>query len=86
LLNYPAWQVRVNGAVVTPLSGEDYNQMLVPVPAGESQIRVRFTRTWDRMLGGLLSLVSALTVLGLLIVERRATHRTRGRGRESTSE
>ncbi|MGB6960514.1 MAG: hypothetical protein WBF01_08935 [Candidatus Acidiferrum sp.] len=76
LLNYPAWQVRVNGAVVTPLSGEDYNQMLVPVPAGESQIRVRFTRTWDRMLGDLLSLVSALTGLGLLIVERRATHRT----------
>lgn len=60
LLNYPAWQVKVNGAVATPLHGEDFNQMLVPLQSGESHIRVRLRRTWDRTAGGILSFVSLL--------------------------
>ncbi len=71
LLNYPAWQVKVNGTLVTPLNGEDFNQMLVPLNAGMSHIQVRFQRTWDRTLGGLLSLVSALLMLWLF--RRQAT-------------
>jgi len=70
LLNYPAWEVRVNGAVVKPLSGEDYNQMLVEVRPGESHIVVRFRRTWDRTLGGVLSLCSALVGLWLFKKKR----------------
>jgi hypothetical protein len=64
-LNYPAWRVEVNGTAVTPGNGDDYNQMIVPVPAGESHIRVRFVRTWDRTLGGVLSLAGALFVAWL---------------------
>jgi len=67
LLNYPAWRAEVNGAAVTPRGGDDYNEMIVPVPAGESHIRVRLARTWDRTLGGLLSLASALGVRWLLV-------------------
>ncbi len=67
LLNYPAWRATVNGVVVTPRGGEDYNQMIVPVPAGESHIRVRFTRTWDRTLGIGLSLISALIAVWLFV-------------------
>jgi uncharacterized membrane protein len=66
LLNYPAWRAEVNGALVTPRGGDDYNQMIVPVPAGESHIRVRFVRTWDRTLGGVLTLLGAATVIGIL--------------------
>jgi hypothetical protein len=65
LLNYPAWQAQVNGAAVTPQRGDDFSQMIVPVPAGESHIRVRFARTWDRTLGGILTLASALIVVWL---------------------
>jgi hypothetical protein len=62
LLNYPPWRTEVNGATVVPQRGDDFNQMIVPVPAGESRVRVRFTRTRDRTLGTSLSLASALLV------------------------
>jgi hypothetical protein len=65
LLNYPAWRAEVNGVAVTPRGGEDYNEMIVPVPAGESYVRVRFVRTWDRTLGGGISLVTAFFLLWL---------------------
>jgi hypothetical protein len=72
LLNYPAWRVEVNGAVVTPRGGDDYNQMIVPVPAGESHVTVRFARTWDRTLGGGISLAAAFFLLWLGI-QRKLT-------------
>jgi len=67
LLNYPAWRVEVNGTTVTPENGEDYNQMIVPVPAGESHVHVQFTRTRDRTVGDGLSLASALLLLWLVV-------------------
>lgn len=65
LLNYPAWRVEVNGAVVQPERAEDTQQMIVPLAAGASRITVRFRRTADRTLGGGLSVLSALCALAL---------------------
>lgn len=70
LLNYPAWQVEVNGRQIVPERMDDVNQMVIPVDPGSSDIRVRFVRTPDRTVGMLLSLLSALITAILLLVGR----------------
>jgi hypothetical protein len=66
LINYPAWRVEVNGRQIEPERADGYDQMIVPVAAGESRVRVLFTRTRDRTLGGVLSAVSLLMALFLM--------------------
>jgi len=66
LLNYPAWQVWVNGRLVTPERPDGINQMIVPIPAGQSEIQVRFVRTRDQTAGIALSILSLLLAAGLL--------------------
>ena len=66
LLNYPAWQVEVNGTRIEPQHPEDTGQMLVAIPAGESRVTVRFARTPDRTLGATLTLLSIVLAVVLL--------------------
>ena len=65
LLNYPAWRVDVNGKAVTPQRVEAIDQVVVPVPAGLSHIRIRFVRTPDRTLGIAVSVIGVLALLAL---------------------
>jgi len=71
LLKYPAWRITVNGAAVTPRHPEGTRQMIVPVPAGESELRIDFTRTADRTLGGWISAASLISSLSILAWMRR---------------
>jgi hypothetical protein len=71
LLNYPAWRVEVNGSRIQPESAEDSGQMIVPLPAGQSQIDVRFIRTRDRIIGIAISIASLFAALFLLWRENR---------------
>ncbi|HET6930283.1 MAG TPA: 6-pyruvoyl-tetrahydropterin synthase-related protein [Candidatus Acidoferrum sp.] len=66
LLNYPTWEVTVNGKRVAPEKPDDLDQMLVPIGAGKSEIQVRFVRTADQTAGIALSIFSLLTSAGLL--------------------
>ena len=66
LLNYPAWQVTVNGKAVTTEKPDDLDQMLVPIEGGKSEIQVRFVRTSDQSGGIALSVLSLLLAAGLL--------------------
>jgi hypothetical protein len=67
LLNYPAWQVELNGARIHPEQAEDSGQMIVPLPGGQSRVSARFTRTPDRTLGGALSIVIVLVAVLLFL-------------------
>jgi hypothetical protein len=64
LLNYPAWDVRVDGKAVTAQTASQTGQLLVPLDAGTHHVEVQFRRTRDRTIGLLLSVVS---VVGLLV-------------------
>jgi hypothetical protein len=71
LLNYPAWQVRVNGVRAQSESGPISGQMIVAVPEGKSHVEIRFGRTRDRTLGGTLSGIAVLVLACLAAGSRR---------------
>jgi hypothetical protein len=63
LVNYPAWDVRIDGKKIQPGYVDLTGQMILPVPAGDHLIDVRFRRTWDRTLGGIISLLALISLL-----------------------
>ena len=71
LLNYPAWRVEVNGEPARAVSRENTGQMMIPVRAGRSRVRVQFARTTDRAAGLLLSAASGVLLVGLTFAGRR---------------
>ena len=56
----------MNGKRVSPEKPDDLNEMLVPIPAGKSEIQVRYVRTGDQTAGIALSIFSLLISAGLL--------------------
>jgi hypothetical protein len=73
LLNYPAWNIRVDGATVQFDSRQDTAQILVPLTQGTHRVEVRFCRTRDRTLGAAVSSFSAIGLIALAWVARRKT-------------
>lgn len=63
LLNYPAWEARVDGANarfdVRPVTA----QLLLPLPPGKHRVEVQFRRTWDRAVGGAISALTAIALV-----------------------
>jgi len=72
LFRYPVWQAEVNGRVVGTESTET-GQVLVPVEAGMNRVQVSFVRTWDRAVGGWISLFTALFLITCTLMGRRQT-------------
>ena len=63
LMNYPAWRVELNSTTVTPQSDDPTGRMVIALPAGRSDVDVRFVRTPDRWIGDGVSL-AAIVLLG----------------------
>jgi hypothetical protein len=70
LLDYPAWQVHVNGRQVQAESDSNTAQMLLTLPGGHSEIDVRFGRTQDRTEGDALSCFGIAVTAGMLLFSR----------------
>jgi hypothetical protein len=68
LLNYPAWDVRMDEKQFQPGAAHENGEMLVTVPEGAHRIEAHFRRTWDRAAGDAISILSAIS---LLIIVRR---------------
>jgi hypothetical protein len=71
LLNYPAWEVRLDGESVPAASAPETGQILVPVPAGRHRIELQFRRTWDRTAGAAISAFAAALLIATTAFFRR---------------
>jgi len=71
LVDYPAWQITVNGEPLMAQHAAGTAQLIIPVQAGESRIEIKFVRTMDRAVGGWVSVLSACGSLGLLLWGRK---------------
>lgn len=71
LINYPAWELRVDGNVVQAIPLPETAQLSLLLPAGEHSVHVNFRRTPDRTIGSAISLFSAFLLLGLSAYSRR---------------
>ena len=73
LLNYPAWETRVDGASFQPASQPGTARLLLPLRSGSHRIELRLRRTQDRTAGAAISALSALALLALA-TRRRLPH------------
>ena len=76
LFNYPAWNVEINGATTATETQEVTGQMMIPLKSGENRVSVKFVRTWDRTVGGFVSLVAVLLVVALVVLARKRMRRS----------
>lgn len=73
LLTYPAWRVRLNGAVVNPNPPRQDGLLTSPVQGGAFDIAIDWTTTSDVILGRWLSAMSVLALTALWLFERKFT-------------
>jgi len=67
LLEYPAWQVRINGRLGARQADSYFGQMLLALPAGTNHVEIHFGWTRDRTVGCVVS------GIGILILSCVAT-------------
>ncbi|HEY4010841.1 MAG TPA: hypothetical protein VGM11_11870, partial [Acidobacteriaceae bacterium] len=70
LRDYPSWQVLRNRTLVPQHLRRDDGLLAIALPAGTSEIDIRWRRPWDQLAGDSVS-VLALLVLGGLVVRSR---------------
>ena len=87
VVNYPAWELRMNGRRGQFDLRPETEQILVPLSSGTSRIEIWFRQTGDRTAGDVISAVAAVVLAALAWVfgRRRIGALERGRPRRTTS-
>ena len=65
LMDYPAWRVRVDGRRVDARPHRDDGLMVIPIPAGHSEIEISYRTTQDMWLGRVFSLIAFILLVCL---------------------
>jgi hypothetical protein len=62
LLHYPAWELSLDGKRFQPEATPQTGQIVFTLPPGLHQVEAHFRRTQDRLLGGVISIITVLGV------------------------
>ena len=76
LFSYPAWEVVLNGKPTATQKTDVTGLIVIPIAAGDSDVRIHFRRTIDRFVGNILSLIS-LAVLAVAWMKMKTQPKTR---------
>ena len=71
VFRYSAWRASVNGREVETTARGGTGQMLIPVGVGMNRVEIQFARTWDRTVGGWISLLSAVGIISWSVWNHR---------------
>jgi hypothetical protein len=71
LLEYPAWRVTVNGAPAPKAPAASSGQIQIALPAGHSDVEVKFVRTRDRLIADWISVLSIFLLVFVAWRERK---------------
>jgi hypothetical protein len=77
LFNYPAWQVVVNGKPTETWTTDVTGLIVIPVAAGDNDVRIHFRRTLDRVAGNVVFLISLAVLVVAWIKTRPKTRLAR---------
>lgn len=80
LRTYPAWKISVNGQPAASQPRREDGLIVVPVPQGSVKLTVDWTTTSDVKIGRLVSLLSAVLLFCLGLLERRLRRHAGGSG------
>ncbi|HMD16225.1 MAG TPA: hypothetical protein VKH18_06115 [Terriglobales bacterium] len=70
LFNYPAWDVVVNGKPTHTRTTDVTGLLVIPIAAGENDVRIHFRRTTDRVVGNIVSLISLAVLVAIWMKTR----------------
>ncbi len=65
LFDFPGWQVRIDGQQVETELGRPEGFIVIPVPAGDHTVEVKFGSTPDRVLAWAITIISLVLMVGI---------------------
>ena len=75
LRKYPAWRVTLNGTPTTAVGNRDDGLIVVPIPAGSTDVDATWTTTGDAVAGRWLSAIALAFVTAVCLLERKLRSR-----------